>query len=443
MWRHEIIYKKNRLLPIIIISIILVLVLLGYSLYSQYTYLSKIVFTSYNESLNTAINSYRSYRFDKMFVSDTISLELTNLNNTEKNTPKNITIDELMYQINGVLIASTPFELYQLDSIYTSILHEKEIETKFCIVAFKHKTDSVLEQTGTQNKIKYKFYTSRKELDSERDVQVYFSNPVSLILKEMLFSFVFSFIMLVVIVIALIYQSLIISKQKKIETIRQDFVDSMTHELRHPLQGALSLSEILTNDKILEDNSLRKNIIGRLKTNLQSLETLLHSLVIQSFAEKLQTTANRQQGNLKNRIDEIIATCSISNTKLIHFTTHYSGDVSHCWFDPIHFPNAIKNLIENSIKYSNEEVTIEINAYIKDKMLEVEVKDNGIGIRDEDLPNIFQKFYKGNSNKKNDGFGLGLSYVKWVCEIHDGQVTVTSKVGEGSDFKLIIPLFNS
>ena len=442
MQRNEKIYKKNILFLILVVSIMLVLALQVYSLYSQYNYLSKIVFSSYDESLISAINEYRSFRFNQISGDGTISMEISDLD-SKKDTTQIITIDEIMYRMNGIVIAQTPFELYKLDSIYTSILHEKKIETEFCVVTFKHKTDSVLEQTSTQKKIKYKFYTSRKELDSGRDVQIYFSSPVSLILKKMLFSFVFSFIMLVIIVIALIYQSLIISKQKKIETIRQDFVDSMTHELRHPLQGAISLSEILTSDKILEDNSLRNNIIGRLKTNLQNLEALLHSLVIQSFAEKLLTTANWQQSNLKNCIDEIIATCSISNTKLIHFTTYYSGDVSHCWFDPIHFPNAIKNLIENSIKYSNEEVTIEINVDIKDKMLVVEVKDNGIGIGDEDLPNIFQKFYKGNSNKKNNGFGLGLSYVKWVCEIHDGQVTVTNTVKEGSAFKLIIPLFNS
>jgi two-component system phosphate regulon sensor histidine kinase PhoR len=367
-------------------------------------------------------------------------MEISDLG-SRKDTSRVLTIDEISYLLNSVLIAQTPFELYKLDSIYSAILKEKEIESKYDIIIFEHKLNSILEQSNITGNVHYQFHTGRKELDSERDVQINFKNPVSLILKEMALSFIFSFIMLVVIVIALIYQSRIISRQKKIETIRQDFIDSMTHELRHPLQGALSLSEIIDNEKIAENNLLRSSMISRLKANLQSLEMLLQSLVVQSYTENLQTTAHWQQGNLKSYIDEIIATCSISNTKLVHFKTCYSEEITNCRFDPMHFPNAIKNLIENAIKYSNDEVTVDIRAVIKNETIEIMVADSGTGITKEDLPHIFEKFYKGNSSKKSHGFGLGLSYVKWVCDIHDGQVTVTSTVDKGSIFKLIIPNF--
>jgi two-component system phosphate regulon sensor histidine kinase PhoR len=443
MQHHKKIYRKNVLFLIVIISILSVLALQAYSLYSQYNYLLKIVLASYEESLNTSIAQYRSYRYDQFTTEqDTISIEITGMD-SRKNKSNNENIDELFYNVNSHFIAITPFEINTLDSIYCSILKEKEIESEYKIIILKHQSDSILEQNLEQESISYKFHTPRKALDSMRDVQICFKNPLSLIFRKMAFSFVFSFVMLIVIIIALIYQSRIISKQKQIEIVRQDFIDSMTHELRHPLQGALSLSEILNNEKMAENDSLRNNIIGRLKANLQNLERLLHSLVVQSYAENLQTTAHWQQGNLKNCIDEIIATCSISNTKLIHFKTDYSDGISLCWFDPMHFPNAIKNLIENSIKYSNEEVTIAIRAEINNERLEVTVKDNGTGIAKEDLPHVFKKFYKGNSGRKNHGFGLGLSYVKWVCEIHDGHVNVVSKEGEGSVFKLIMPVFNN
>jgi two-component system phosphate regulon sensor histidine kinase PhoR len=259
----------------------------------------------------------------------------------------------------------------------------------------------------------------------------------------MLFSFVFSFVMLAVIVIALVYQFRVIGRQKKIESIRRDFIDSMTHELRHPLQGALSLSEILNNEKIVKNDSLRNNMLGRLKANLQNLDILLGSLVVQSYSEQLQNVADWTQGDLKSCIDELIAVCLLSNKKIIHFNFNCSDEITHCRFDPIHFPNAIKNLVENAIKYSNNEVNIDIQAVIRDASIEVTVRDNGTGISREDMPHIFKKFYKGNSGIKNHGFGLGLSYVQWVCKIHGGEAAVSSAVNKGSVFTLTIPLFNS
>jgi two-component system phosphate regulon sensor histidine kinase PhoR len=438
---NEKIYKKNTLLSIVSVSILLVLALLIYSLSSQYGSLYRIVFTSFNESLNSAINQYRSYRFDRIGV-DTVLVEVSDFTSS-KNVPHSTAIDEVMYNINSIFISSTPFEIQKLDSIYLSILKEKQIDSKYNIIIFKHNSDTILEQSPVHGNISYKFHTVRKELDSERDVQIYFTNPVDLILSKMLLSFVFSFVMLAVIVIALVYQLRIIGRQKKIESIRRDFIDSMTHELRHPLQGALSLSEILNNEKIVKNDSLRNSMLEHLKANLQNLDVLLSSLVIQSYSEQLQSVANWTRGDLKSCIDEIIAVCLLSNKKIIHFNCNCSDEITHCWFDPIHFPNAIKNLVENAVKYSNDEVTVGIQAVIRDAFIEVNVRDNGIGIDKNDMPHIFKKFYKGNSGIKNHGFGLGLSYVKWVCKIHGGEVTVSSAVNKGSVFKLTIPLFNS
>jgi two-component system phosphate regulon sensor histidine kinase PhoR len=440
MGYHEKICRKDTLLLIVLVSITLVFALLIYSLSSQYRYLSRIVFTSYNESLNSAINQYRSYCFNKIGV-DTILVEVSDFASSQ-NDLHNTEIDEVMYNINSRFVSLTSFEIQKLDSIYLSILKEKQIESKYNIAVFKHDSDSILEQSLVQENMSYKFQTIRKELDSERDVQIYFTNPVGLVLNKMMFSFVFSFVMFVAIMIALVYQFRIIDRQKKIEAIRRNFIDSMTHELRHPLQGALSLSEILNNEKIAKDNSLRNNMIERLKSNLQSLETLLSSLVVQSYSEQLQSVAHWTQGDLKNCIDEIITTCLLSNKKIIHFNFNYSDEIMNCWFDPIHFPNAIKNLVENAIKYSSNEVDIEIRAIVQNAFVEVSIRDNGIGISKEDMPHIFEKFYKGCSGAQNHGFGLGLSYVKWVCEIHGGEVNVLSIVDKGSIFKLIIPLYN-
>jgi signal transduction histidine kinase len=110
--------------------------------------------------------------------------------------------------------------------------------------------------------------------------------------------------------------------------------------------------------------------------------------------------------------------------------------------DILHFSNIMENLTENSIKYSGEDVSIEIKAFRKDDHLHVIHRDNGWGISDSEIPRIFDKFYRGRSAEKQrkSGFGLGLSYVKIMIEKMGGNITVSSKEKQFTEFTVILPL---
>ncbi len=107
--------------------------------------------------------------------------------------------------------------------------------------------------------------------------------------------------------------------------------------------------------------------------------------------------------------------------------------------DTMHLQNMIHNLFENSIKYSNNSVRIEVNYRTNANNIELSISDNGIGIAANDLPHIFEKFYRGN-HSNTVGIGLGLSYVKMLVTAHHGEVEVYSKLGKGSRFTIKLPL---
>lgn len=459
MRHHKNKSEKKYLLIVIIASTALVLAFQIYSLLSQYDYLSKTLANSYDESLNEAINTYRTSRFNLYAGGDTqLSFDFSDKNSETDSSGENVTrlksadigvdtvngsVDNLFYKINSYLIAKMPLSINSLDSIYASILIEKNILSDYSIVVYQSKSDSIIAETNKQLMSHHPTNVSRKELDAVHNVQVYFKNPVGLILHKMALYLISSGLILIIIVLVLIFQFRIIAKQKKIEQIRQDFTDSMVHELRNPLQSALSIAELVENEIFSQNAKRRNEVIGRIKKNLNNLNQLLNSLVERSFSENTQQEANWQLGNLTEHINEIIENMTIQANKPIHFRTTFIPETDNCEFDHVHLPNALKNLVENAVKYSGDEVSVYITTAVDDGFFRISIGDNGFGINKDDLPHIFTKFYRGNSIQKKYGFGLGLSYVKWVAELHNGHVAVTSEKGKGSEFIITIPLKKS
>ena len=110
--------------------------------------------------------------------------------------------------------------------------------------------------------------------------------------------------------------------------------------------------------------------------------------------------------------------------------------------DRLHFTNVLHNLIDNAIKYSEREPVIKITTENTDNELIINIKDNGIGIAERDQKQVFNKFFRVHTGDVHNvkGFGLGLYYVKEMIEGHKGKIELKSRVGEGSEFKLVMPL---
>lgn len=269
-------------------------------------------------------------------------------------------------------------------------------------------------------------------------VVVYF--PLSVYQGKFLSITLFSFVLLLLIIYLLIMQFRILSEQQSLARVKENLTRFFTHELRSPLQTALSGVEML------EDAAKNGDIESQKRYSKVVLDKLLY---INGFIERMldinklkysRVRVNRERFNLLDVAKRVTAEFSTNNSKDIDIKIDKSCDIE-VFADIEHIYNALSNLVGNAVKYSRDSVGIKLEVKRNRKYTEISVEDNGIGIPEADQKMIFDQFYRVNDsgrNIKGKGFGLGLNYVKWVAESHRGRVLVRSKPGEGSRFTLII-----
>lgn len=442
--------KKSFFRWLSIGGLIFLLLFQFYSIHNTYNNISGIISQSIEEAFDKAVKEHRNYRIQGVQLNSTGKISIR-FNDIRKDDNKDnqeeeevldlgtLNIDDAVYKANSYIISKSPIQIPKLDSIYNASLKNERFSITYDIVIYKK--DSLYFATNRLPKNSSNLqHTEKKELDFETQVQAIYKNPVTIIFQQMIWYFIASVLLILIIGYALIYQLRMIVKQKQVEKMRKDFIDSMTHELRHPLQGALSMTEILQNPAFISSPERLYNATKRIKYNLLNLSELLDSIVQKSYSEKLQKYAQWQENNLKEMLNDLIANFMILTTdKEVKFITNFEHISSTYQYDSIHFPNAIKNIIDNAIKYANQCVEITVSVIDNDKEFNISIADNGIGISAKELPYIFDKFYRIFNEKKTHGFGLGLSYVKWVTEIHNGSVSVESQKGRGTIFRITIP----
>jgi signal transduction histidine kinase len=205
------------------------------------------------------------------------------------------------------------------------------------------------------------------------------------------------------------------------ETLLRD----VSHELRSPLTRINVATSLLTSDK------LKDQIKSDVKKMDQLIQEVLETYRIRDESFRIQT----HPINLKEFFESILNDYQ-AGPATAHLATEIPKDLS--WnFDPFHFERVIRNLIENAIKYSGaNKVTIKIQ--VKETCLAIKIGDKGRGISEHDLSHIFEPFYRVDKTRtpSNEGYGLGLVICKAIIEAHKGKITVTSELGQGTEFTI-------
>jgi len=231
-----------------------------------------------------------------------------------------------------------------------------------------------------------------------------------------------------------------VTRVVKLERVRKDFVANVSHELRTPIQLIKGFSETLL-DSISDKKE--SHFIEIIHKNAGTMENLTNDLLILADLED-NTVNNRDLEELK--IAPLIkeAVSSMENQakkKQIEIITDCDENLSAKLYGSF-IIQALINLIENGIKYSPSKSKIRVSAFIKDDELIFEVRDKGIGIPAEHLERIFERFYRVDKarSKSAGGTGLGLSIVRHISLLHKGKAEAESQAGEGSTFRIRIPL---
>lgn len=233
----------------------------------------------------------------------------------------------------------------------------------------------------------------------------------------------------------------ILAKEKKLNVIKNDFINNLTHELKTPA-FSISLSSKMAKEALVKNDVQKAGTFLRLIDNENNK--------IKSHAEKVLELASLESSKYKlqksevsvNRLAQEVADEFSPQFLAIHGTLELqlSASPDLAQLDIEHLKNALRNLLDNAIKYSPQMPTVKVSTANIGKMLSISVCDNGIGIDPQYQKKVFDKFFRApNGMTRSKGFGLGLSYVAQIAKAHGGEVSVASKPGEGSAFMIKIP----
>jgi hypothetical protein len=225
----------------------------------------------------------------------------------------------------------------------------------------------------------------------------------------------------------------VIRRLRTIEEMKDDFTNNMTHELKTPIAIAYAANDALLQFPDPGDEKRTKKYLTAALDQLSKLAGLVENILAMSMERRKNLTMSKENISLRPFLTTVIEQQKLRVDKPCEISLECSEDTV-IEADPTHFSNIVGNLIENSIKYSTEEIAI----IIRGDENSLSVIDNGIGIPEKSLPDIFKKFYRVPHGNKTEvrGYGIGLYYVKTIVEKHGWSISVESKPGKGSTFTI-------
>ena len=233
-----------------------------------------------------------------------------------------------------------------------------------------------------------------------------------------------------------------ITELKRMDRVRRDFVANVSHELRTPLSILRGYIETLLDSPKTSREELTR-ILRVMERHSNRLELLVEDLL--TLAELESGNPDLQLGivDLSDFLREMIRDWEKKlASKQLNIIVDVPPDFSPIRVDRTRLQEALYNLLDNAVKYSRNHGEIRLSARHRDGQIELSVSDDGIGIAKEDLPRIFERFYRADKARSPDkvrGTGLGLAIVKHVAQLHGGRVEAESELGKGTTIRVVLP----
>lgn len=253
----------------------------------------------------------------------------------------------------------------------------------------------------------------------------------------------FSSLVLVLVIIFFAYALFVIFRQRKLSEIQKDFINNMTHEFKTPLSTISLSAEVLRNQAYHPQSERVLNYTNIIEQETVRMRQHLERMLQVARLDKTEWQLKKELVNMHQLIQETVESMQpILQEKMASVLFTFESQRYEVLGDRHHLSNIIFNVLDNALKYTNQQPEVTITTSNQGTMFFVQVKDNGIGISTEHQKKIFQKFYRvptGNVHTVK-GFGLGLSYVRQVMEAHGGSISLKSELDKGSTFTLKFPL---
>ena len=283
---------------------------------------------------------------------------------------------------------------------------------------------------------------SYKDLESGETYALALNQTEGYFLKQLLPQLGFSLFLFSITALSFyfVYQSLL--KQQQLSTLKNDLISNITHELKTPISTVGVAIEALQNFGALENPCKTKEYLGIAQQELQRLSILVDKVLNTSLVEQTEIPLQRETVQLQPLIATILQSMELKfqeQKASVHFNTAETEGVVQG--DKIHLTSVIYNLIDNALKYSPNTPNLTLTLVEKNQQLHFSIQDHGMGIPKEYQHKVFDKFFRVPTANDHSikGHGLGLNYVRKVIDKHGGVISLSSEVGEGSTFTIILP----
>lgn len=339
---------------------------------------------------------------------------------------------------------------YQL-GIY---LHQQEKKVlTYAFGAFRDRID--LGQCMNSYDARYKFAQfslngSSHTREFDYHIVIHFPNLSRYLISQITGLIIICILFAIILIYTFIYFLHTIYKQKKAADIKNDFINNLTHEFKTPLFSIGLASSFLKRDPYLKSSTELSRHLLLIDNENNRMKNHVDKILQMALIDSDNFSLEKSTVDLHQLIHETIIGFELSiASKSANIALELNAAHFFIEGDGIHLKNMLYNLIDNSLKYSNENPIIKIetkniNVMERNKtqgILAILVQDNGIGMSEEVQKNVFEKFYRGEKGDVHTvkGFGLGLSYVKSIVKAHQGTLSLTSHLGEGSIFTIYLP----
>jgi PAS domain S-box-containing protein len=230
-----------------------------------------------------------------------------------------------------------------------------------------------------------------------------------------------------------------LEREKELNELKSRFITTASHEFRTPLGTILSSVSLIARYDEAADSEKRKKHIERIKSSVNNLTEILNDFLSLEKLEEGIVRFNPGQFNLSKLVNDLAEDMRNAVKAGQTITVNYIGE-NDVYLDRQLLKNALLNLFSNAIKYSPEEKPILVNVNVENGKLKLDIIDKGIGIPEEDQPNVFERFYRAKNSGNIQGTGLGLNIVKKYVELMEGTISFVSGFTEGTTFTVEIPL---
>ncbi len=275
--------------------------------------------------------------------------------------------------------------------------------------------------------------------NAKANINLTFTDKQRIISNQMWPSIIVSIVLLITLLSIFIYTIRAILKQKKLSDLKNDFINNMTHEFKTPVSTILLASEALKDNSITNDDTRVKRLAGIIYDENQRLSEHVERVLNMASMDKGEVKLAMNRISLHETLNNCVKHFELnleSKSQKIEIKLNAKNDF--IYVDEFHLKNIIHNLIDNASKYSKSDTTIFIETENLKSDLILKIRDQGIGMRKEQVKKIFEPFYRVPTGNLHDvkGFGIGLHYVHSILKLMGGKINVRSEFGLGTEFSV-------